>query len=94
MDFMKIISDGYDSTIKVAIDSKDKINQKIKDKIRDIAYQNAIERCKQSNVEPNDLSSSEMGVIVNEEEKKLISSIKDMSFTAVLSFLGIDFLLG
>ena len=94
MDFIKIISDGYDKTKKLATSGKDTINQKIKDNVRDKAYQNALERCKQSNVIPDDLSSDEMGVIVNEEEKKINDKIKDMSFKTVIAFLGLEAILG
>jgi len=94
MDFKKTILNGYSKTMKVAIQGKDKINQIIKDKIRDKSYQNAIQRCKQSNVNPDDLSPDEMGVIVNEEEKKINDNIKDMSFKAVIAFLGLEAILG
>jgi len=89
MDFMKIIGGAKDW----AISGKDAINKKIKDKVRDKAYQNALERCKQSNVNPDDLSSDEMGVIVNEEEKKINDKIKDMSFKTVIGFLGLEAIL-
>ena len=94
MDFIKILSDGYDKTKRIATSGKNLVNEKIKNKVRDNAYQNALERCKQSVVNPNDLSSDEMGVIVNEEEKKINDNIKDMSFKAVIAFLGLEAILG
>jgi hypothetical protein len=93
MNLKELISDGYDKTKKLATSSKNAINQKMKDKIRDKAYKNAIERCKQSNVNPDDLSSDEMGIIVNEEDKKIRDTIKDMSFKTVIGFLGLEAIL-
>ena len=34
-----------------------------------------------------------MGVIVNEEEKKINDKIKDMSFKTVIAFLGLEAIL-
>jgi hypothetical protein len=93
MNLKQLISDGYAKTKKLATYGKNKVDEKIQDKIRDKAYINAIERCKQSNVNPDDLSSDEMGVIVNEEDKKIRDTIKDMSFKTVIGFLGLEAIL-
>jgi hypothetical protein len=93
MGFMKMMTDRFDKWTELTTSGKEVINQKIKDKIRDKAYKNAIERCKQSNVNPDDLSSDEMGVIVNEEDKKIRDTIKDMSFKTVIGFLGLEAIL-
>jgi len=93
MDLKQLISNGYNKTKNLATFGKNKIDKMIQDKIRDKAYQNSIERCKQSNVNPDDLSSDEMGVIVNEEDKKIRDTIKDMSFKTMIGFLGLEAIL-
>jgi len=90
MDIKRIVTEAYDKSKDLSAQGKDKAVEIIKDKIRDKAYKNALERCKQEIVNPEDLSADEMGVIVNEEEKIIKAKIKDMSFTAILAFFGLD----
>jgi hypothetical protein len=90
IDIKRIVSEGYDKSKDLSSKGKDIAVKKIKDKIREKAYKNALERCKQEKVNPKQLSADEMGVIVNEEEKIIKAKIKDMSFTAILAFFGLD----
>jgi len=90
IDIKRIVTEGYDKSKNLSAQGKDIAVKKIQDKIRDKAYKNALERCKQEIVNPEDLSADEMGVIVNEEEKIIKAKIKDMSFTAILAFFGLD----
>ena len=94
MDIKRIVTEAYDKSKDLSAQGKDIAAEKIKDKIRDKAYKNAIERCKQEKVNPDDLSADEMGVIVNEEEKKIKGKIKDMSFSGILAFFGLESILG
>ena len=94
MDIKRIITEAYDKSKDLSAQGKDKAVEIIKDKIRDKAYKNAIERCKQEKVNPDDLSADEMGVIVNEEEKKIKGKIKDMTTSGILAFLGLESILG
>ena len=94
MDIKRIVTEAYDKSKDLSAQGKDKAVEIIKDKIRDKAYKNAIERCKQEKVNPDDLSADEMGVIVNEEEKKIKGKIKDMSFSGILAFFGLESILG
>ena len=94
MDIKRIVTEAYDKSKNLSAQGKDIAVEKIKDKIRDKAYKNAIERCKQENVNPDDLSADDMGVIVNEEEKKIKGKIKDMSFSGILAFFGLESILG
>ena len=94
MDIKRIVTEAYDKSKDLSAQGKDKAVEIIKDKIRDKAYENALERCKQGDVNPEDLSADKMGVIVNEEEKKIKEKIKDMSFTAILAFFGLESILG
>ena len=90
IDIKRIVTEGYDKSKNLSAQGKDIAVKKIQDKIRDKAYKNALERCKQEIVDPEDLSADEMGVIVNEEEKIIKAKIKDMSFTAILAFFRLD----
>ena len=94
MDIKRIVTEAYDKSKDLSAQGKDKAVEIIKDKIRDKAYENALETCKQGDVNPEDLSKGEMEVIVNEEEKKIKEKIKDMSFTAILAFFGLESILG
>ena len=94
MDIKRIVTEAYDKSKDLSAQGKDKAVEIIKDKIRDKAYENALERCKQGDVNPEDLSEDKMGFIVNEEEKKIKEKIKDMSFTAILAFFGLESILG
>mgnify|MGYP001038232952 CR=1 FL=1 len=94
IDIKRIVTEAYDKSKDLSAQGKDIAAEKIKDKIRDIAYKNAIERCKQEKVNPDDLSADEMGVIVNEEEKKIKGKIKDMTTSGILAFLGLESILG
>ena len=94
LDFKRIITEGYEKSKNLSAKGKEIAIEKIKDKIRDKAYKNALERCKQEKVNAEDLSEDEMGVIVNEEEQKIRNKIKNMTFTSILTFLGIDSLVG
>ena len=93
IDIKRIVTEAYDKSKILSAQGKDIAVEKIKDKIRDKAYKNAIERCKQENVNPDDLSADDMGVIVNEEEKEIIGKIKDMSFSGILAFFGLESIL-
>ncbi len=90
MDIKRIVTEAYDKSKDLSAQGKDKAVEIIKDKIRKKAYKSALERCKQKNVNPENLSKKDMGVIVNEEEKIIKAKIKDMSFTAILAFFGLD----
>ena len=94
MDIKRIVTEAYDKSKDLSAQGKDKAVEIIKDKIRDKAYENALEICKQEDVNPENLSKGEMEVIVNEEEKKIKEKIKDMSFTAILAFFGLESILG
>lgn len=94
MDIKRIVTEAYDKSKDLSAQGKDKAVEIIKDKIRDKAYENALESCKQGDVNPEDLSADEMGVIVNEEEKKIKDKIKNRSFPAILAFLGLESILG
>ena len=94
MDIKRIVTEAYDKSKDLSAQGKDKAVEIIKDKIRDKAYENALEKCKQEDVNPENLSKGEMEVIVNEEEKKIKEKIKDMSFTAILAFFGLESILG
>ena len=93
-DIKKIITDGYEKSKNLSAQGKDIAVDKIRDKIRDKAYKNAVERCKLEEVDPDVLSVDEMGVIVNEEEKKIQGKIKDMTTSGILAFLGLESILG
>jgi len=93
IDIKRIVTEAYDKSKILSAQGKDIAVEKIKDKIRDKAYKNAIERCKQKNVNPDELSADDMGVIVNEEEKEIIGKIKDMSFSGILAFFGLESIL-
>ena len=90
MDIKRIVTEAYDKSKDLSAQGKDIAVKNIQDKIRVKAYKNALERCKQEIDNPEDLSADEMGVIVNEEEKIIKAKIKDMSFTAILAFFGLD----
>ncbi len=94
MDIIKTLKSGYDKSAKLTTSSTNYIKQKIKDSIRDKAYKNAIERCKQNQVDYKELSADEMGVIVSEEEKKIKDSMKDMSFKTIIGVLGFEAIFG
>ncbi len=94
MDIKRIVTEAYDKSKDLSAQGKDKAVEIIKDKIRDKAYENALESCKQGDVNPEDLSKGEMEVIVNQEEKKIKEKIKNMSFTAILAFFGLESILG
>ena len=94
IDIKRIVTEAYDKSKDLSAQGKDKAVEIIKDKIRDKAYENALERCKQEDVNPEDLSADEMGVIVNEEEKKIKGKIKDMTTSGLLAFLGLESILG
>ena len=93
IDIKRIVTEGYDKSKILSSQGKDKAVEIINDKIRDKAYKNAIERCKQESVNPDDLSANDMGVIVNEEEVKIKGKIKDMSFSGILAFFGLESIL-
>ena len=90
IDIKRIVTEAYDKSKDLSAQGKDIAVKNIQDKIRVKAYKSALERCKQEDVNPEDLSADEMGVIVNEEEKIIKAKIKDMSFTAILAFFGLD----
>ena len=94
MDIKRIVTEAYDKSKDLSAQGKDKAVEIIKDKIRDKAYENALERCKQGDVNPEDLSEDKMGFIVNEEEKKIKDKIKNRSFSAIPAFLGLESILG
>ena len=94
MHIKRIVTEAYDKSKDLSAQGKDKAVEIIKDKIRDKAYENALERCKQRDVNPEDLSEDKMGFIVNEEEKKIKDKIKNRSFSAILAFFGLESILG
>ena len=94
IDIKRIVTEGYDKSKNLSAQGKDIAVEKIKDKIRDKAYENALETCKQGGVNPEDLSADKMGVIVNEEEKKIKEKIKDMSYKGIIAFFGLESILG
>ena len=66
-----------------------KVNLKFKQAIRDKAIQRAETRIILAKKKPQDFTSDELEVIVQEEEAKIYSTIKEKGVLAVLAVLGI-----
>jgi hypothetical protein len=66
-----------------------KVNTKFKDAIRDKAISRAETRIVLAQKNPEDFSEEQLEVIVQEEEAKIYSTIKEKGILAVLAVLGI-----
>lgn len=66
------------------------LNKKIKGFVRDKAIERAKTRIVLMQKQPEDFSSEELEVIVQEEEGKLYSAIKEKGLLAVLAVLGFN----
>lgn len=66
-----------------------KVNAKFKDAIRDKAIKRSITRIVLEQKNPEDFSEEQLEVIVQEEEQKIYSTMKEKGVLAVLAVLGI-----
>jgi hypothetical protein len=66
------------------------LNQKAKRAIRDKAIQRAKTRIVLLQKKPEDFEPDELEVIVQEEESKIYSAIKEKGLLAVLAVLGLN----
>jgi hypothetical protein len=66
-----------------------KINSKFKRAIREKAIKRAETRIILAKKKPNDFTGDELEVIVQEEEAKIFSTMKEKGVLAVLAVLGI-----
>ena len=66
-----------------------KVNAKFKDSIRDKAIKRSITRIVLEQKSPEDFSEEQLEVIVQEEEQKIYSTMKEKGVLAVLAVLGI-----
>jgi hypothetical protein len=68
--------------------------QYIDRKIRDKATQNAKVKLMENGLTPDEVGIDNFEVIVQEEETKIKSELKDKSIAGMLLALGIDFVMG
>ncbi|MBF7073285.1 hypothetical protein ISG33_07740 [Glaciecola sp. MH2013] len=66
-----------------------KVNAKFKDAIREKAIKRSNTRIVLAQKSPEDFSEEQLEVIVQEEEQKIYSAIKEKGVLAVLAVLGI-----
>jgi len=67
--------------------AKDRIIAKYRTRLRDAAINRARSRLAVDGLSPSDLSEEEMEVIVAEEEARIKSRLKDLSFGALITAL-------
>jgi replicative DNA helicase len=66
-----------------------KVNAKFKDAIREKAIKRSMTRIVIAQKSPEDFTEEQLEVIVQEEEQKIYSAIKEKGVLAVLAVLGI-----
>ena len=79
------------STLKATMNMPKALIEK---KIREKAIVNAKERLMLEQLTPEELGLDQFEVIVHEEVEKIHAFIKDMSIGSLVTFLGLELLLG
>lgn len=75
----------------MSLNIKNKLLFKYRSRLRESAIERAKRRLALDDIQPSDLSSDEMEVIVAEEESKIKGKLKDLSLGALITALTLGY---